>query len=451
MKTNVIGVRHRQKMTKENEARPTMLCIAPAGDPSNTRELQLGSEQDEIDWAHGKFPIKFRAARPTDNPKDFLPWHLQWKKVKEDESIEGVPDSHLRKEGKIIERLVKVPSEYTGLKAGDTMVMLAGGSGNLFAHLLSRVGEQIGAKVMRVSAARAKEFRKGTEYAGVEHQHRALVWMYESDPTQFRELLPRHRQQVEIEELYKLFEEVQGDRKSCGLRLYQRAKRFAFTRPEVETSEHVTLEEQYKKMLATDPIHLALEAEEKKIEREALKIMEDMPIYDRVLKPIAGIGPRIALRIIASVPDITAFETAAQFCAFCGVHALGKDGQKMKKGETPPVARGGFPRRKRGVVCDWKPTLRQALFLFDDQLNRNPGSYWGARRVAIKTAYREKHPVPVEMEGEGGKKVTRYTNGHLQNMARWKTLNRFCRYLFRELKKLEIELSKGQDTSSKVV
>jgi hypothetical protein len=82
MKTNVIGVRHRQKMTKENEARPTMLCIAPAGDPSNTRELQLGSEQDEIDWAHGNQPIiqkifshgicNGRRSKKTNQSKEFL-------------------------------------------------------------------------------------------------------------------------------------------------------------------------------------------------------------------------------------------------------------------------------------------------------------------------------------------------------------------------------------------
>ncbi len=113
----------------------------------------------------------------------------------------------------------------------------------------------------------------------------------------------------------------------------------------------------------------------------------------------------------------------------------------MQKGETPPAARGGFPRRKRGVVCDWKPTLRQALFLFDDQLNRNPGSHWGARRKLIKAAYRVKHPEPVEEVLEGGRKVKRYTDGHIQNMARWKTLNKFSRWLFRELKKLEAELS----------
>jgi hypothetical protein len=437
----VIGVRHRQKVTTEGEARPTALCIAQAGDPDNTVELQLESEQDEIDWAHGKLPIAFRLVTPEDDPTAFHPWHLQWKKVKENEPIEGIPESHLRKDGKTVERLHKVPSEFAGYQPGDIVVMLSGGSGNLFAHLLSRVGEKIGSKVVRTSAARAKEFRSTTEYAEIEHMHRALVWMHKLNPEKFRELLPRHRAQVEVEELYKLFEEVQNDRKACGLRLFQRAKRFAFTGDGVETQEMVTVQERHKALLASDPVHLALEAEEKRIEREALKVMEGMPIYDRVLKPVAGIGPRIALRLIASIPDITAFETKEQFAAFCGVHALGTNGKKMQKGETPPASRGGFPRRKRGVVCDWKPALRQALFLFDDQLNRNPGSHWGARRVVIKQAYRVKHPEPVEELNEAGRKVKRYTDGHIQNMARWKTLNKFCRWLFRELKKLEAAAS----------
>jgi hypothetical protein len=451
MKTRTVGVRHRQKMTKEGEARPTALCIAQVGDLSNTIELLLATEQDEIDWAHHELPIKFRDVLPEDDPKNFLPWHLQWKKVKEGESTEGIPATQLRRDGKIIERLRKVPCEFIGAEKGDTIVMLAGGSGNLFAHLLSRVGEEQDMKVMRISAARAKEFRKGTEYEAVENMHQALVWMYELNPSNFRQLQPRHRAQVEIEELYKLFEDVQGDRKSCGLRLYQRAKRFAFTQSHVETSEHVAVEDRYKTLLASDPVHLALETEEKRVEREALKIMESMPIYTRILEGVTGIGPRIALRFIASIPDISAFETEAQFCAFCGVHCLGKDGNKLKKGEVPPTDRGGFARRKRGVICDWKPTLRQALFLFDDQLNRNPKSYWGARRVEIKKGLREKHPVPVEEVVEGGRKVKRYTDGHIQNMARWKTLNKFCRWLFKQLKKLERELDESElDKVSKV-
>jgi hypothetical protein len=440
MKKRIVGVRHRQKKTKEGEARPTVLCIAPVGDPSNTIEISLEDEQDEIDWAHHVYPITFRDVLPRDKPEDFLPWHLQWKKVKEGESIEGIPDSHLRSEGKVTERLTKVPCEFIGAETGDTIVMLAGGSGNLFAHLLSRVGEQMDMKVMRISAARAKEFRKGTEFEPVENLHRALVWMYESDSSGFRQLQARHRAQVEIEELYKLFEDVQNDRKSCGLRLYQRAKRSAYTQPHVETSTHVAVEERHKALLASDPVHLALNMEEERVEDDALKIMKSMPIYTQVLKGVSGIGPRIALRLIASIPDISAFETEAQFCAFCGVHCLGADGNKLKKGETPPTNRGGFPRHKRGVICDWKPVLRQALFLFDDQLNRNPGSYWGSRRVEIKKGLRAKHPVPVEEIVEGGRKVKRYTDGHIQNMARWKTLNKFCRWLFRRLKNLEREL-----------
>jgi hypothetical protein len=123
--------------------------------------------------------------------------------------------------------------------------------------------------------------------------------------------------------------------------------------------------------------------------------------------------------------------------------------------------------------------------LFDVQLTRNPGSVWGVKRASIKQAYREKHPVPVEEvigesvpkealevvigsmlsaeeegqkhqilltkggaeDGKKGKKVKRYTDGHIQNMARWKVLNKFCRFLFSELKKLEKELSEAEDSS----
>lgn len=446
MKTilRIIGVRHRQKTTVNGEVRPTALSISAEGSPDATHELLLETEQEEIDWAQGSLPVKYREALPEDKPEDFQPWHLEWKKIPLGESLENFPSHHVRVDGKLRERLHKVPCEFTGLQSGDTVVMLAGGSGNLFAHLLSRVGDKIGAKVMRVSAARAKDFRKGTQYEETKFLHLSLLWMYASSPEKFSQLLPRHLAQVELEELYRLFENVQRDRKSCGLRLFQRAKRQAFTQGGVETSEQVTIQDRYAELLANDPVYLALQSEEKRVERDALKIMEGMPAYDQVLKPVHGIGPRIALRILASLPDITAFETEAQFCAFCGVHALGLDGAKLKKGEIPPTDRGGFPRKKRGTICDWKPALRQAMFLLDDQLNRNPGSDWGAKRKAVKEQLREKHPVPVEVEGENGKKVKRYTDGHIHNMARWKTLNKFCRWLFRELKELEEELGSAE-------
>jgi hypothetical protein len=440
----IIGVRHRQKMTQDGEARPTALCVTRAGDPSKNSEILLETEQDEIDWAHGMLPIKFREAASDDKLEDFLPWHLQWKKVKEGELIEGLPKSHIRVDGKLTERLHKVPCEFTGLEKGDTILMLAGGSGDLFGHLLSRVGEENGSVVMRTSAARAKESRKGSAYEKVEFLHIGLVWMYASDSEKFRKLLPRHLAQVEIKEVYLRFADVQEDRKACGLRLYQRAKRDAYLQKGVETSAMVAIQERHKKLLASDPVHLALLTEEKGVEKEALKIMEGMLQYQRIYEPVKGIGPRIALRLISSLLDITAFETPAQFAAYCGTHVLGIDGKKLQKGDIPPTDRGVFPRKRRGVVCDWKPVLRQALYLLDDQFNRNPKSYWGQRRIAIKQAYREKHPVPVQMPNEKEELVWRYTDGHIQKMATWKTLNKFCRWLFKELKKLEAEVSEAE-------
>lgn len=436
----VIGVRHRNKMTTEGEARPTALCIAPAGDPANTVELLLENEQDEVDWAHGHLPIAFREATSKDDPADFRPWHLQWKKVKEGESTDNIPKSHLRKVGKIMERLHKVPSECTGYQPGDIIVMLSGGSGNILAHMLSRVGEKIGSSVVRTSAARAKAFRAEFDSSGVENMHTALMWMWVRDPDKFRELLPRHRDQVEVREAYITFEKVQNDRKSCGLRLKQRAKNRVYMGKDSGTEEMLALEERYKEILSSDKVHQALQLEEEIAVKDALKIMKGMPVYHRVLEPISGIGPRIALRLIASIPDITAFETEAQFAAYCGVHVLGLNGKKLQKGETPPAARGVFPRRRRGVDSDWKPVLRQALFLFDEQLVRNPGSHWGQKRADIKAKYRVKHPEPVEEEKDG-RKVKRYTNGHIHKMACWKTLNKFSKWLFRELKKLEAEPS----------
>jgi hypothetical protein len=88
-----------------------------------------------------------------------------------------------------------------------------------------------------------------------------------------------------------------------------------------------------------------------------------------------------------------------------------------------------------GQISNWNPTIRQALWLFGDQLNRQAkmNTYWGNKLLENKAKYREKHPNIIE--NVNGK--LRYNPAHIHRMAVWKTLRQFTRWLYREWTRLE--------------
>jgi hypothetical protein len=100
-------------------------------------------------------------------------------------------------------------------------------------------------------------------------------------------------------------------------------------------------------------------------------------------------------------------KTAAKLKKFLGVHVLPD---------------GSFARRRHGEVANWHPDGRQGLFLLgSEQFGMYQAkSEWGMYLKLMKLHFREVHPEVVEV---GGKK--RYTNGHIHNMAIWRTLTRF--------------------------
>lgn len=75
-----------------------------------------------------------------------------------------------------------------------------------------------------------------------------------------------------------------------------------------------------------------------------------------------------------------------RFIAYSGLHVLPD---------------GTFPRRRRGVTCNWHPELRQAFFLLVDmQFKFRATSEWGLKLRANRDQYREQRPHIVQV-GEG--------------------------------------------------
>ncbi|MCI0619887.1 transposase [Candidatus Wolfebacteria bacterium] len=401
--TRFIGIRHRVKTTAEGEAHPTQVVILE-GDEVET--LELPDEQAEFDYALGEFPVEVRRVEPGDNLSGFKPHHIMWRRVKADESVEGLPETHLRRDGKLVYRVHRVPAAYGGLSPGDRVGMVLGGSGNYFAFALARRAREIDVEVLRIPPfvlARERSGERGEDA-------RTLALLVRERAALFFPVTDRDLALIRVREAHRDRIDAMKGRIACEQRLRQHTIGQVFCSPEGGYPEG-GLEKAHDARRASDRILTALLAEEGARERELAKALGALDLYTELLEPIEGVGPALAAPIIAAVIDIRRFPTVAKFKTFCGCHVL-EDGR--------------FPRRRRGEVANWHPDIRQALFLLGDQWNRRPDSRWGKKLRHWKTVLRERHPEPVEVDG-----VLKYTNGHIHKMALWRTRTKFTEWLYR--------------------
>lgn len=454
----IIGIRHRVKKTAEGEARPTQVVILKDG---KTINLELETETDELDFVLGRFPTSFRKVENGDDISSTPFHHIKFRKLKEDENVEDFHASQVAKAGKTVEVAQQIPATHEGLRSGDKIAMMLGGSGDNLAFALARCGQEIGASVHRVPPFIFKRERgkEGvSEATAKEQQAELLVKHFVARTGDFYEVGPRDLSLIWLRECLRSRVDAMKARIACEQRLRQHLIGATFCSPEGKFPEG-DIEKQFDKAKADDKISQALTSEEAKRERELVKACEALDIYTELFKPVTGLGPMIASRIIGAVIDIRRFETKAKLRAFCGVHLLGD---------------GRFPRRRNNEVANWNGDCRQALFLLGDQFNRRPDSEWGTKLIWAKAKYRMTHPNPIlvvkngdknEMryeliegqytkssngtytvtvsdngetrEVKGLKGTLRYTNGHIHKMATWYTLGKFIERLFKDWWNLE--------------
>jgi len=397
----IIGIRHRVKQTAEGEARPTMVAIKD-GSEGKYYELSLSDENAELDFVVGRFPVAYRVIDEGEDISKFPPHHIKRRKQDDMEKI-------------------SVPAEYDGLSSGDRVVMVLGGSGDRLAYALSRRGEEIIADVVRIPPSVFKRFRK-SECREIEDDHKTLVAFAEQSHTftLYHPITVRDRDLIKTQEAFRARKDAQKDRIACEQRLRQRFIGRIFLSDSGYYPEG-SIEDEYDKMKATDIILRNLIGEEKEREKELRKAVNELNVWHAIFSPIKGCGEVIAAGIITPIGNILRFPTDAKLKKFAGVHVL-EDGR--------------FARKRIGIVANWNPQLRQALYLLGDQFNRNPNSVWGQKLREYKVKFREKHPEVVE----NGKK--KYSNGHIHKMATWRTLTKFVEWLHKEWTRIEQVASK---------
>jgi len=425
-----LGIRHRIKKTKDGEAHPTQVAILADEDKLTT--LDLGDEQAELDFVQGVFPVEYRDLEPGEKLDAFKPHHIKYRKPAEGENPDEIPVERLLKDGKTFKVADKVPSAYDGLQSGDLVSMILGGSGDYLAFALSRRGHDIGAKVLRVPPFVLKDHRGDR---AKDEDALILVELVRDEPHHFFEVADRDQNLI----LACIALRARIDAMKARIAGEQRHRQYfigrIFCTPDGGFPEG-SLEKAYLSAKASDKILAALEDEEKGRNRDLEEALEQLEVYQKLFKPLKGVGPAIASRIIAGVIDIRRFSTPAQLKAYCGVHLL-KDGR--------------FPRRRNNELANWKNDCRQALFLLADQFNRRPESDWGKKLLQYKVNLHTKHPVPVLVQAvdEKGKPrlkkdgqplmVKKWTVGHIHRTALWRVATRFVERLWKDWWKLERE------------
>lgn len=471
-----IGIRHRVKKTKDNEARPTQVCILVGDD---FRRIDLETEQDELDFVHAIYPIAYRAVDPNEDLSAFKAHHL--------------------KIDKKTKAITKVPDAYEGLRVGDVVGMTLGGSGNNFAFALSVKAEQVGAQVWRTPPKELPEDREEDLDSVL------LAQMVRDRRVPFYEVTAKGRDQIRVAICFRRLEETMAARIATEQRICQRAIGTIFLDDHGGYPQG-TLEAAAKSQKANDKILATQIAEEAARERELVKALARHHAYTELLQHVQGIGPRIGARFIVAVGDIRRFtkpihreeiarlrkEVAAivettdytsyfdklgdritnpddEFRnlqlvrSWCRAnnegavadlldeaiahkkkihelklkqHAKGRNAFRKYMGvHVNPD--GTFPRRRKGQDNDWLPLGRDAHWQLGDQFNRQPNSVWGKKLRENKPRFRAKHPVPEKVKNASGKEVSRYSDMHIHKMGIWRTLTQFADWLYDAWMRLE--------------
>lgn len=437
-----IGIQHRTKRTKAGEARPTRVCII--GEYGGAPEFELEDEMSELNFVYNLFPVEFRPVEDSDDLASFKPSHIKWRKLKKDEDVNEFPENRRRQEDKIWYVADKVACTFEGLRSGDVVGMVLGGSGDKFAYALSRRSEEIGASVYRLPSFILKEKRQTAVKDG---DASLLACLVREEQDQFYLVNRRERELIKLTQAYHDRMDAMKARIVCEQKIHQNLVGRIFCSEEGQYPEG-TIEVLYEQAKANDKILDGFVAEEKKRDKELAKLLNQLGIYEELFQKIEGVGPAIAARLIVAIRDVRRFSTKHKLKAYLGVHVM--CGGKF--GDRP--ANRQFVRRRAGEVANWQDDGRQALYLLVDQFNRRPNSEWGKKLREVKAKLRATHPDVMCQECEckwddcqmQKTHKRKYTDGHIQKMALWRTATKFTEWLWKEWMRIERAQSQQSET-----
>jgi hypothetical protein len=381
--------------------------------------------------------------------------------------------------------------DYTehGIRSGDIVLMVMGGSGAFYAFGLSKHLEKLGGGKVSwigstlfkrlcdehsITRSKVKSVDDEGKRTELTFDHLALSKLYALTPEHFHTVSARERDLILLKDVVSRRREAMDARMACAHRVRQRLQKEAYCTDGVypEGGVKVFIEEG----VANDAMLTLFEKEEQKIGSELKKLLHSLPVW-KVFDPIERVGEFTAAPLIVAIGDINRFPSDSQLKAFLGVHTLKLDGTKFKKvalgeiKEKPESWNSKFARRRQGQLSNWNQEGRQSLYLIAVQFMMwAPNSPWGLVAQEVKKRFLEKYPTPevwvknscgnvlervkliegkckrvqggwVVTDDSGTTRtiigVTKYNPAHINRMVAWRTMTKFVEWLYRAWKATE--------------
>lgn len=183
---------------------------------------------------------------------------------------------------------------------------------------------------------------------------------------------------------------------------------------------------------------------EKEYERIVWREIKAMPIIEKWLIRVRGIGPRLAGLLVANIMPVERFPNVAKLWAYCGLH----------------VVNGAAPKPKKGVKTNWNRELKTTTWKISESFLKAGGPYRDLydtyKKYLITRELKNGHII---WKSDGTKKEVAFapkgkqiddleipkdpewTLGHIHNMALRRTVKLFLSHLWavwRELEGLEV-------------
>lgn len=135
-----------------------------------------------------------------------------------------------------------------------------------------------------------------------------------------------------------------------------------------------------------------------------------------------GIGEHTAAKILSQLDDVANFDTISKMWRYSGVAVMDGKAERCKKGEKSP-----FNRQLKSYLLGEKQLAQQFI------LHHTP--YYYEKYTEFKDKLRMKHPEPVP--DSSGPWKHKYTDSHLDRMAKRKIVKLFLSHLWVAWRTLE--------------
>lgn len=283
-------------------------------------------------------------------------------------------------------RKIRKKREGVKVKKGDFLQALTpedalwselGGAGDRFCLAAFRKGVQIFRLPCFVASDIQKEQKQNK--MGLEPTVEILSRLAQESPDQFYQFREPDVSITEIRMLTRAYWRIQ---RKIRIPAEARFRSIELDMELLSGDEDKLFVDKYRKILLRASIPEHLLRIERAVKKELADRLEEFPLYQALFGEIRGVGPVTAGLVIGSIINIQRFATLPKLRAYTAYHLVQNGEGEWKT-----------PRRKKGERFPASEWLRQGVFYFVSEMNKQKPDHPWKMMLEARVAYeREKHP-----------------------------------------------------------